>query len=302
MNEEIKKKLLDILENHNSATNEENQDEFKGYLVSDSDFDLDEGKDNDNSKPKFIIWPKETALDENEETRNTKFNQIEKDIIAFTSSKSTGADPSIYVIQDDLEAFATWLHNKYPTFVVSMKIEEVLGKYKSQVQTENITPESIPEPSAEITLEPQVEAPKENTEPTEEPETPSLAEDSLKEETANLNEVVPESINSSLEVTPLTGEKVENKGLEDKQETPSILPDSQPKEDNNFEFKGTPVNHSEEANSELNNVATLEKKPSVGGRLARAGFVKFPIFLLSIVAIAALGIFIGKMFYIYFGQ
>lgn len=38
------------------------------------------------------------------------------------------------------------------------------------------------------------------------------------------------------------------------------------------------------------------------GSLARAGFVKFPVFLLTIMAIGALGIFVGKMFYTYLSQ
>jgi len=49
------------------------------------------------------------------------------------------------------------------------------------------------------------------------------------------------------------------------------------------------------------NVPVVENQGPVR-TLARAGFVKFPIFLLTILAIGSLGIFVGKMFYTYLSQ
>ncbi len=49
-------------------------------------------------------------------------------------------------------------------------------------------------------------------------------------------------------------------------------------------------------------VASSNPKASVIGGLGRAAFVKFPVFLLTIMAIGAIGIFVGKMFYMYLSQ
>ena len=62
----------------------------------------------------------------------------------------------------------------------------------------------------------------------------------------------------------------------------------------------TPVDHSNAPVNTNNNVRTL--KPSIGSKLGRAAFVKFPIFLLTIMAIGAIGIFAGRMFYTYISQ
>lgn len=67
---------------------------------------------------------------------------------------------------------------------------------------------------------------------------------------------------------------------------------------NNFEFSGNSIKQSQEVSAPV-----MENgKTRVLSKVGRAGFVKFPVFLLTIVAIGSLGIFIGKMFYTYLSQ
>jgi hypothetical protein len=61
-----------------------------------------------------------------------------------------------------------------------------------------------------------------------------------------------------------------------------------------YSFDGT-VKEVPEVDNHLN-------QPNVLKRSRMAGFIKFPVFLLTIIAIGAFGIFIGKMFYAYLSQ
>ena len=183
------------------------------------------------------------------------------------SSHSEGLSPKIFIVDDYLKEFALWLsqQQKYNGYVIPISVDTILSKYKGS--------------TVDITQTPII--------PTEQPIVPQVGTE----------EVV--SIQPAL--TASTPEQQNNVGVtleSNFNQNPQI---TQQNEISNTVAPTTasngiaPIDHSlDPIPKQQNNAPTLTRKPS--------GFVKFPIFLLTIIAIAAIGIFVGKLVFTYFGQ
>ena len=116
----------------------------------------------------------------------------------------------------------------------------------------------------------------------------------------NTNTVTP-SVSKPSPITPSTDNVVSINNASNNMVTPTAIEPQSINPINTETTKPslTPVDHSNDPVN-TNNVRTLH--PSIGSKLGRAAFVKFPIFLLTIMAIGAIGIFAGRMFYTYISQ
>ncbi len=308
MNNE-KEKVISIF---NECPVKESTDYYEVALVPDDKFDLDKDSENNDSLSKFIILGKNIPID--------KYEEITNSIIKFTSSHSNGANGKIYIVSDEAEEYANWLYNKYQGFVAICTINELIDKYNKlhnvsvvnepvvennvnmgtgitpEVKTDVPTSEVTPVASANSTIE-EVKTvdnfannvsnmasvnPTVNSNENINTVTPSVSEPSFNVP-SNDNVVSINSASNNV-VTPTAIEPQSINPINTETPKPSL----------------TPVEHSNDPVNTNNNVRTL--KPSFGSRLGRAAFVKFPIFLLTIMAIGAIGIFAGRMFYTYISQ
>ncbi len=306
MNNE-KERIISIF---NECPVKEITDYYEVALVPDDKFDLDKDLENNDSLSKFIILGKNIPID--------KYEEITNSIIKFTSSHSNGANGKIYIISDEAVEYANWLYNKYQGFVAICTINELIDKYNklhnvsvviepvvennvnmgtgiiSEVKTDVPVSEVTPVASANSTIGevkpvdnftnnvPNMAGvnPIANSDVNINTVTPSVSEPSFNVP-SNDNNVVSINSASNNVVTPTA---IEPQSINMETPKPSL----------------TPVDHSNDSVNTNNNVRTL--KPSFGSKLGRAAFVKFPIFLLTIMAIGAIGIFAGRMFYTYISQ
>lgn len=306
MNNE-KERIISIF---NECPVKEITDYYEVALVPDDKFDLDKDLENNDSLSKFIILGKNIPID--------KYEDVTNSIIKFTSSHSNGANGKIYIISDEAVEYSNWLYNKYQGFVAICTINELIDKYNklhnvsvvnepvvennvnmgtgiiSEVKTDVPVSEVTPVASANSTIGevkpvdnftnnvPNMAGvnPIANSDVNINTVTPSVSEPSFNVP-SNDNNVVSINSASNNVVTPTA---IEPQSINMETPKPSL----------------TPVDHSNDSVNTNNNVRTL--KPSFGSKLGRAAFVKFPIFLLTIMAIGAIGIFAGRMFYTYISQ
>ena len=311
MNDDNKKMLENVLSN-SVKTAEEN--EFKAYLMLDNDFDLDVDREDNNALPKVIIWPKSVFIDGD---INVKFEEITKKIIGFTQGVGQQINPRIYVVEDDFPQFVNWLkeNNTYKNFIVSISTNDLLKRANPKY---NVTGNSSQNVQSEPTLNPETSAPSAEI-PTTLEQTPTVAVDptisvvqpennSSEKQTVNVAEVPTEPVNTTPDlnqsvqptvapevVTPIAPVESNVTNLNNQVNTEPTV--------NSQDNSIPPVNHSldEQANQQQNNTGyqkTLAPSSKMGN-VARAGFVKFPVFMLTLMAIGALGIFVGKMVYMY---
>ena len=304
MNNE-KEKIISIF---NGCTVKESTDYYVVALVPDGKFDLDKDLENNDSLSKFIIFGKNIPAD--------KYEEITNSIIRFTSSHSNGANGKIYIISDEAVEYANWLCNKYQGFVTICTINELIDKY-NKLHNVSIVNEPVVENNASMMANtvPEVKSdvpvseviPVASTNGTIEEVKPV---DNFTNNVSNMASVNPivnstedantvaASVSEPSPITPSTDNVVSINNASNNMVTPTAM---EPQSINMETTKPslTPVDHSNDPVN-TNNVRTL--KPSIGSKLGRAAFVKFPIFLLTIMAIGAIGIFAGRMFYTYISQ
>lgn len=305
MNNE-KERIISIF---NECPVKEITDYYEVALVPDDKFDLDKDLENNDSLSKFIILGKNIPID--------KYEEITNSIIKFTSSHSNGANGKIYIISDEAVEYANWLYNKYQGFVAICTINELIDKYnklhnvsivnepvvENNVNMETgITPEVKADvPTSEVTPVASANSTIEEVKPVDNftNNVPNMAGvNPIANSNENTNTVIP-SVSEPNPITPNTDNVVSINSASNNVVTPTAI---EPQSINMETPKPslTPVDHSNDQANTNNNVRAL--RPSFGSRLGRAAFVKFPIFLLTIMAIGAIGIFAGRMFYTYISQ
>lgn len=311
MNNE-KEKIISIF---NNCPVKEITDYYNIALVSDDVFDLDKDLEINDSLSKFIILGKNIPVD--------KYEEITNSIIRFTSSHSNGANGKIYIISDEAVEYANWLCNKYQGFVTICTINELIDKY-NKLHNVSIVNEPVVENNASMMANtvPEVKSdvpvseviPVASTNGTIEEVKPV---DNITNNVSNMASVNPivnstedantvaASVSEPSPITPSTDNVVSINNASNNMVTPTAM---EPQSINPINMETpkpslTPVDHSNDPVNTNNNVRTLKpSKPSIGSKLGRAAFVKFPIFLLTIMAIGAIGIFAGRMFYTYISQ
>ncbi len=305
MNNE-KERIISIF---NECPVKEITDYYEVALVPDDKFDLDKDLENNDSLSKFIILGKNIPID--------KYEEITNSIIKFTSSHSNGANGKIYIISDEAVEYANWLYNKYQGFVAICTINELIDKY-NKLHNVSVVNEPVVENNVNmgtgIISEVKTDVPVSEV-------TPVASANSTIEEVkpvdnfinnvsnmASVNPIANSDVNTNTvtssvsepsPITPNTDNVVSINSASNNVVTPTAI---EPQSINMETPKPslTPVDHSNDPVNTNNNVRTL--KPSIDSRLGRAAFVKFPIFLLTIMAIGAIGIFAGRMFYTYISQ
>ena len=309
MNNE-KERIISIF---NGCPVKEITDYYEVALVSDDKFDLDKDSEHNDSLSKFIILGKNIPID--------KYEEITNSIIKFTSSHSNGANGKIYIISDEAVEYANWLYNKYQGFVAICTINELIDKYNKlhnvSVVNEPVVENNvnmgtgiIPEvktdvPASEVTPVASANSTIDEVKPVDNftnnvsnmasvnliansNENTNTVTSSVSEPSFN----VPNNDNNVVSINSASNNVVTPTAIEPKSINPINMETPKP--------SLTPVDHSNDPVNTNNNVRTL--KPSFGSKLGRAAFVKFPIFLLTIMAIGAIGIFAGRMFYTYISQ
>lgn len=297
MNDENKKKLENVLSN-SVKTAEEN--EFKAYLMLDNDFDLDVDREDNNSLPKVIVWPKSVFV---EGDINVRFEEITKKIIGFTQSVGQQINPRIYIVEDDFPQFVNWLkeNGTYKNFIVSISTNDLLSRANPKY---NVIQNSSQNIQPVVGSAPEALAPTSEVSSTIE-QVPTVAVD------PTISVVQPEKTASEQQNVSVVAPTTEINQTVNTPATPvdsnitNINNQGNPAPTDNDQAKGiSPVDHSldEQSKQQQNNVAyqkTLTPQPSKMANVARAGFVKFPVFVLTLMTIGALGIFVGKMVYMY---
>ena len=244
-----------------------------------------------------------------------KYEEITNSIIKFTSSHSNGANGRIYIISDEAVEYANWLCNKYQGFVAICTINELIDKYNklhnvsvvNEPVVENninmgtgITPEVKTDvPTSEVTPVASANSTIEEVKPV----------DNFTNNVSNMASVNPivnstedantvtASVSEPSPITPSTDNVVSINSASNNVVTPTAI---EPQSINPINMETPKPSLTSNTDSK---VRTLEPpKPSIGSKLGRAAFVKFPIFLLTIMAIGAIGIFAGRMFYTYISQ
>ena len=300
MNNE-KEKIISIF---NGCTVKESTDYYEVALVPDDKFDLDKDLKNNDSLSKFIIFGKNIPVD--------KYEEITNSIIRFTSSHSNGANGKIYIISDEAVEYANWLCNKYQGFVAICTINELIDKY-NKLHNVSIVNEPVVENNASMMANTVSEVksnvpvseviPVASTNGTIEEVKPV---DNFTNNVSNMASVNPivnsiedantvaASVSEPSPITPSTDNVVSINNASNNMVTPTAM------EPQSINMETTKPSLTSNTDSK---VRTLKPpKPSIGSKLGRAAFVKFPIFLLTIMAIGAIGIFAGRMFYTYISQ
>lgn len=301
MNNE-KEKIISIF---NECPIKESTDYYEVALVSDDKFDLDKDLENNDSLSKFIILGKNIPID--------KYEEITNSIIKFTSSHSNGANGKIYIISDEAVEYANWLYNKYQGFVAICTINELIDKYNKlhnvSVVNEPVVENSvnmgtgiIPEvktdvPASEVT--PVASATVEEVKPVDNftNNVSNMASvNPIANSNENTNTVIPSVSEPSFNVPSNDNNVVSINSASNNVVTPTAIePQSI-----NMETPKPSLTDAPDSNSKVR--VLRPPQSSFGSKLGRAAFVKFPIFLLTIMAIGAIGIFAGRMFYTYISQ
>mgnify|MGYP004456105145 FL=1 len=304
MNNE-KEKIISIF---NGCTVKESTDYYEVALVPDDKFDLDKDLKNNDDLSKFIIFGKNIPAD--------KYEEITNSIIRFTSSHSNGANGKIYIISDEAKEYANWLYKKYQGFVAICTINELIDKY-NKLHNVSIVNEPVVENNASMMANTvsEVKTDVPTSEVTPVASTNSTIEevkpvDNFTNNVSNMASVNP-IVNSTEDANTVTASVSEPSSINSSTDNVVsinsasnnvVTPTAIEPQSINMETpkpSSTPIDHSNDPVN-TNNVRTL--KPSIGSKLGRAAFVKFPIFLLTIMAIGAIGIFAGRMFYTYISQ
>mgnify|MGYP006939723398 CR=1 FL=1 len=305
MNNE-KEKVISIF---NDCPVKEITDYYEVALVPDDKFDLDKDLKNNDSLSKFIIWGKNIPIDKYEEVTNS--------IIKFTSSHSNGANGKIYIISDEAEEYANWLYNKYQGFVAICTIKELIDKY-NKLHNVSVVNEPVVENNVNmgtgITPEVRTDVPASEATPVasanitmEEVKTVDNFANNVSDMVSvnpitNSNEntnTVTSSVSEPSPINPSTDNVVSINSASNNVVTPNAI---EPQSINpiNMETLKPSLTGAPDSNSKVR--ALRSPQSSFGSKLGRAAFVKFPIFLLTIMAIGAIGIFVGRMFYTYISQ
>lgn len=300
MNNE-KERIISIF---NNCPVKEITDYYEIALVADDKFDLDKDLENNDSLSKFIILGKNIPAD--------KYEEITNSIIRFTSSHSNGANGKIYIISDEAVEYANWLCNKYQGFVTICTINELIDKY-NKLHNVSIVNEPVVENNASMMANtvPEVKSDVPVSEVIPVASTSSTIEeakpvDNFTNNVSNMASVNPivnstedantvaASVSEPSPITPSTDNVVSINNASNNMVKPTAM------EPQSINIETTKPSLTSNTDSK---VRTLEPpKPSIGSKLGRAAFVKFPIFLLTIMAIGAIGIFAGRMFYTYISQ
>lgn len=303
MNNE-KEKIISIF---NECPVKEITDYYEVALVPDDKFDLDKDLENNDSLSKFIILGKNIPID--------KYEEITNSIIKFTSSHSNGANGKIYIISDEAVEYANWLCNKYQGFVAICTINELIDKYNKlhnvSVVNEPVVENSvnmgtgiIPEvktdvPASEVTPVASANSTMEEVKPVDNfaNNVSNMASvNPIANSNENTNTVTSSVSEPSFNVPSNDNNVVSINSASNNVVTPTAIePQSINMETPKPSLTGAP-----DSNSKVR--ALKPPQSSFGSKLGRAAFVKFPIFLLTIMAIGAIGIFAGRMFYTYISQ
>ena len=303
MNNE-KEKIISIF---NECPVKEITDYYEVALVPDDKFDLDKDSEHNDSLSKFIILGKNIPID--------KYEEITNSIIKFTSSHSNGANGKIYIISDETVEYANWLYNKYQGFVAICTINELIDKYNklhnisvvNEPVVENnvnmgtgITPEVKTDiPTSEVTPVASANSTIEEVKPV----------DNFTNNVSNMAGVNPiansdvniNTVTSSVsEPSPITPSNDNNVVSINSASNNVVTPTAIEPQSINMEPSKPSLTGAPDSNSKVR--ALRPPQSSFGSKLGRAAFVKFPIFLLTIMAIGAIGIFAGRMFYTYISQ
>lgn len=296
MNNE-KEKIISIF---NGCTVKESTDYYEVALVSDDVFDLDKDLEINDSLSKFIILGKNIPVD--------KYEEITNSIIRFTSSHSNGANGKIYIISDEAKEYANWLYKKYQGFVTICTINELIDKY-NKLHNVSIVNEPVAENNASMMA---------NTVPEVKSDVPVSEVIPVASTSSTIEEVKPvdnftNNVSNMTSVNPIVNSTEDTNTVAASVSEPSpITPSTDINNASNNMVTPTAM-EPQSVNMETtkpsltsntdSKVRTLKPpKPSIGSKLGRAAFVKFPIFLLTIMAIGAIGIFAGRMFYTYISQ
>lgn len=296
MNNE-KEKIISIF---NGCTVKESTDYYEVALVSDDVFDLDKDLEINDSLSKFIILGKNIPVD--------KYEEITNSIIRFTSSHSNGANGKIYIISDEAKEYANWLYKKYQGFVTICTINELIDKY-NKLHNVSIVNEPVAENNASMMA---------NTVPEVKSDVPVSEVIPVASTSSTIEEVKPvdnftNNVSNMTSVNPIVNSTEDTNTVAASVSEPSpITPSTDINNASNNMVTPTAM-EPQSVNIETtkpsltsntdSKVRTLKPpKPSIGSKLGRAAFVKFPIFLLTIMAIGAIGIFAGRMFYTYISQ
>ena len=305
MNNE-KERIISIF---NGCTVKESTDYYVVALVPDDKFDLDKDLENNDSLSKFIIFGKNIPVD--------KYEEITNSIIRFTSSHSNGANGKIYIISDEAVEYANWLCNKYQGFVVICTINELIDKY-NKLHNISVVNEPVVENNVNMGTgtTPEVKTDVPVSEVTPVVSTNSTIEevkpvDNFTNNVSNMASVNP-IVNSTEDANTVTASVSEPSSINSSTDnvvsinsasnnvvTPTAI---EPQSINpiNMETPKPSLTGAPDSNSKVR--ALRPPQSSFGSKLGRAAFVKFPIFLLTIMAIGAIGIFAGRMFYTYISR
>lgn len=216
-------------------------------------------------------------------------NDVSKALNSTANGKKTIEQAITIIAQTESDKhFIEWLKQQYPMYVVGITLDDLRKQYQLEQQLLN------------------------------QPSNPEIVNMSAID-----NKVVENTISSVQSNVNISNDQIISMAQKNIQNGNTI---EQVKKPNNFVNQNTnqslsnlnqepiiqktngiaPVDHS------LDEIAYQQKKQSSPtlvktpnnkiGNIARAGFVKFPIFLLTIMAIGAFGIFVGKLFYTYLSQ
>lgn len=262
-NEELIKNLSGALKNAEEA-------EFKAYLVSDESFDLDSNREDNNNMPKVVVWPKNIQVEGDQEA---KFEEITAKVINFTQNAGQQINPRLYVVDDDFPQYVNWLASnpKYSSFILPIKSSELANKMKSVNNLEQTVSNVAGTSQIPVVGDTEVKA----------EEQPVVSQAPVQPEISN-NSTVSESVVGNVEVSQQPAMAMSESGSQVQVPAQGVAPMVQPE---------NPVKE--------NNGPVLVKTPNT---TRRAGFVKYPVFILTLMAIGAFGIFIGKLLFTYLNQ
>jgi len=264
------------------------------------------------------------SLDEN--AKNEEFNRVFKMIAGCTteiSSKLNNAsngektiEQAITIIEqtESDKIFIEWLKKQFPTFVMGVTLDDLRKQYQLEQQMGatqvNVLGQVNMDPINENVISNNVSSVQSNVNVSDDTIV-SMAQNNVSNgnslETVNNSSMVDRIQNQQV-VQPSVDNISNQSNLVQNNVTSTVPPITQaPIVSIAPASEGiAPVDHSLDnvVQQHNNNKArVLVKTPNkMMSNVARAGFVKFPVFMLTIMAIGAFGIFIGKMFYMYLSQ
>lgn len=258
----------------------------------------------------------------NDQAKGEEFNRVFKMIAGCTkdvseklnnfSNGQRTIEQAITIIEqtESDKHFVAWLKQQFPNFVLGITLDDLRKQYQveNQIVNQNVAFEnvnmnvidnnvisnssSVVSSNVNISNDNIMDMAKANVENGV----------SIESGINNVNDQVASQsfqtvVDQPQQVQPGLGQNVVNNATEPVSRAPIV----------HIESSGiAPIDRSyDEAfyQQEQSKGHTLTKKPNNKmGSVARAGFVKFPVFVLTLMAIGALGIFVGKMFYAYLSQ